>query len=287
MKTFPETTTFKWEHAVLEYSHAISIMRDAIKQGGSVPRRAAYRRAVELVEACDHDDIGGTTISGRELKRLLTQAAQEVGWSAPDRKANRTPRDRAPEGFKTCFVCREVKPVDEFMTTPTAAQVQMYGWRPDTKRRIPTHVCSDCRKKRADALRLKRSKRAPRIEALLKGVDNPEQAERIQRYKRLLAQMGKHQNRTAVRISTAKQEVVCSDGTKGFVYEFRDDSVRDYYFMRRDLLDIAKHRLNAMLGETTPIPMRWALLLTKEERAELETLHEQAFVNAKKKPDLW
>lgn len=290
--TFPETTIFKWEHRRYAYEEAAELMDGFAKQGGSEPRRKAYIRAMHLIREADHADIGSNEITGSRMKELLIQAAHEVGWWDKSARRTFTKPPPVPSGQKVCYVCKEAKPVLDFLITPTAAQAKRYGWKPDTKKKVPTHVCGTCRKKRADAQRLKRGKRAPQLRTLLKEAVTPEQAVRLQDYERVLAQINKHKSRVnsaiyQVRVVLPAVDSITGEESMFTDYQFRDEDTRRFYFMKRDLLDIARHRLSQMLGETAPIPAKWGMLLTKEEQQELAFLHDDVFGGQKKVHQLW
>lgn len=290
--TYPESTTFKWEAATFEYEDAVELMEGFVRQGGSDARRQSYIRAMQLIRDADHDDIGGTTITGQQIKALLIQAAQEVGWWDTSKQQTFTKPPPAPTGHKVCYVCKETKPMSEFLVPPNTAQVKRYGWRPDTQKKVVTPVCGACRKKRGDADRNRQRKRAPQLRALLNRVATPEQAERLQDYERVLAQIRKHQDRVKAAIYQARKTLPAVDVETGeesvvYDYQFRNETTKDFYFLKRDLLAMAQHRLDAMLGETKPIPAKWGLLLTKDEQRQLSFLHDDAFRDTKKVHQLW
>lgn len=290
-QTFPESTTFKWEAGRYEYAEAAELMQYFAKQGGSDARRAAYRRAADLILERDHDDMTSTDITGDVMKTLLIQAAREVEWMA-DKRMTFTKPPPVPSGQKVCFVCKEAKPTHDFLTDPSPAQIAKYGWRPDTKKKVPTHVCSACRRKRNDAARYRKGKRAPQLRTLLQTAASVDQAHRMQDYARLLSQITKHRNRVGVAISQARKVLPAVDpvtGEESMIndYQFRNDTTKDFYFMKRDMLEQAQVRLEKLLGEDAPIPARWGMLLTKDEQQELAFLHDDAFNGMKKVHQLW
>lgn len=290
--TYPESTTFKWEAATFTYEDAVFLMDGFAKQGGSDPRRKSYIRAMQLVREADSDDMDSTAITGAALKQILIQAAREVGWWDVSKDRTFTTPPPAAAGEKTCYVCKGAKPVEEFMVAPNPAQIKRYGWKPDTQKKVLNPVCSTCRKARADADRNRQRRRAPQLRALLNQVATPEQAERMQDYERVLAQIRKHQNRVNAAIYQARKALPAVDADTGeestiYEYQFRDENTKNFYFLKRDLLDIAQHRLDALLGETKPIPAKWGMLLTKEEERRLAFLHDDAFAGLNRVHQLW
>lgn len=290
--TYPESTTFKWEAATFEYEDAVFLMDGFAKQGGSDGRRKTYIRAMQLVREADADDIGSSTITGAQLKAILIQAAREVGWWDVTGARTFDKPPPAAAGEKSCYVCKEAKPVEEFMVSPTLAQAQRYGWKSDTTKKVMDHVCGACRKKRADAERHKQRKRAPQLRKLLNDVATPAQAERMQDYERVLAQIRKHQDRVDAAIYQARRALPAVDVATGeesviYEYQFRDENTKDFYFLKRDLLDMAQHRLDQLLGETKPIPAKWGMLLTKDEERRLAFLHDDAFAGRNRVHALW
>lgn len=290
--TYPETVHFKWEHGHYSYEDAVDLMDGSAKQGGSDARRNAYIRAMHLIREADANDIGSASIAGVEMKRLLVQAAREVGWWDKSKQQTFTKLPPASAGEKVCYVCKEAKPLLHFLTTPTAAQAKRYGWKPDTTQKVPTPVCAECRKKRREAKRMRKSKRAPQLRSLLKEATTPEQAARLQDYERVLAQITKHKSRVKsaiyqVRVVLPAVDSITGEESEIVEYQFKDERTRRFYFMKRDMLDIAQHRLVQMLGETAPIPARWGMLLTKEEQQELAFLHDDVFSGQKKVHQLW
>lgn len=289
LKPYPDTVEFKWERGRYAYDDAVELMQHAAKQGGSEARRKAYILCADYIIARDHEDMESTEIDGAEMKRLLVEAARHVGWwDAAARRTFKKPPP-APSGHKVCFVCRETKATHEFLTDPTPAQIAKYGWKSDTTKKIPTHVCGECRHKRGDAEAKRRQRTAPRRDMTIK---DPVQRERLHTFKKLVAQITVHKNRVLSKISEAKVELPSVDQLTGeettyVEYQFSSEVRRDFYFLKRDLLDIAKARLETMLGTTEKLPHKWGMVLTKDEQFRLASLHDDAFGQMKVKPTLW
>ena len=284
---YPATKSFRWEPRTYPYADAADMMRTLAKQGGTAARQRAYLLTADRIEQRDHDDMTGTEITGAEIKRMLTDAARDAEWWLNTDAKFHKPAP-APEGHKTCFVCAQAKPKAEFMATPTVAQAKRYGWRPDTTQKLPTHVCADCRRKRADNAAKKRKRTAPRKDA---NITDPRMQERMHQYAKVKTQIVTHLNRVNSAIGQALKTIEGIDDMGEPItvreYQFTSEERKDFFMHKRDMLLIARDRLDGMLGEDTPIPARWGMLLSKPEQDQLTQMHEQAFAQTAKQPQLW
>lgn len=295
MKTYPETRTFAWEEKPrLPMGVAYEIVMVSLRQKGSPQRKAAYvalRQALELIE----HEHAPETISTAKLKALLIAAAQEHEWFALDMKkvrASAPPMPQShelPEGMRCCRKCREIKPADDFKTTPSPAKARRYGWKEDTTQKVLSHLCGPCRKANHQKTARKLARRGVKdrfSEIELRA--NPALAKRVSQYQKLANQIEKHLSRVRAAFTNAKTEIKDPSGTY-YEHQFATDYLRQFYESKRVLLTAAKRRLEEKLGETAPLPDAWGMLLTKEEQLELADLHERAVMSipSRRVPSLW
>ena len=76
-----------------------------------------------------------------------------------------------------------------------------------------------------------------------------------------------------------------AEDSKETAYASREEG-GDFFMHKRDMLLLARGRLDKMLGEDTPISARWGMLLSKPEQDQLTQMHEQAFAQTAKQTHL-
>jgi len=289
--TYPEKRTFNWEEKDrLPFHWAIDMCSHALKQRGTEPRKATYIAVLQALEAIDHMHEP-QYISTKKLKSMLVAAAQEHGWYMKDPAT--LPRPKAPEGvppdMKWCRRCQDVKPVDDFMTTPTPAKARTYGWKEDTTIKVVGHLCKACRKAKQQqgARKTRRRSGKDKLSDLARRA-NPAEAKRHDTYAKLMGELKVHAARIRAAYSNVKRTFDTPEGVY-HEYQFRTDELRQFYESKKVLVSAAMDRLDAKLGETAPLPDTWGMLLTRDEQVELSNLHAAAVQSspANRKPVLW
>jgi hypothetical protein len=269
-RTYPETTTFRWEGDTRYLvTQAVAFLDDMAAQGGSKARQAACRAAARALE-----DISAAKdkphFTGDQMKLVLVAAAQEHGWW--ERKKREMPDLTAPEGMKVCFRCTETKPIADFEVSPSATKARAYGWKPDTTQKIVGPLCPSCRKAKADERGRKRQRRLAR-----KKLDTlaPEAATVFKQYNKLKLEISEHMNRVRAAFNGAKAVLhdPFGDGTDLIEYQFRDNDAKEFYTMKRALLLDARDRLEQRMADAAPLPDTWGMLLTEAEQNNLASLH--------------
>jgi hypothetical protein len=284
-RTYPETTTFRWEgDQRYLVTQAVEFLDDMAAQGGSKARQAACRAAARALEEIS-ETKDKPHFTGDQMKLLLVAAAQEHGWW--ERKKREMPDLTAPEGMKVCFRCTKTHLVKEFEVKPSAAKARSYGWKPDTTQKIVGPLCSVCRKAKADEAGRKRQRRLSR-----KKLDtlSPEASKVFKQYSKLKLEIAEHLGRIRAAHSRVKAVLKDPDGTGDdmVVYHFASTDLRDFYNMKRTLLIDARDRLEQRMADAAPLPATWGMLLTPAEQNNLASLHTHACMgNTRNLPSLW
>jgi hypothetical protein len=286
--TFPEKNTFSWEEKPRWPVWLIlDMLRKTSRDGKNLARRKAYAACVEAIEAAEHTH-GISTISSAKVKQLLIAAAQEHEWYPVDRKRyKQAPDPFTPPGFKFCRKCRETKHKDDFLTPVPPTKAKVYGWNEDTSQKYLSHLCTPCRHANARKKTKQRYKILHRFSDLQLRT-TPELATRVKQYQHLHAHLAAHAMRVRAAFSGVKVGIDTPEGTF-YEYQFKTDALRRFYESKKVLVAAARDRLERMMGEAVPLPDTWGMLLTRDEQAELATLHEEAVVSstAPHKPALW
>lgn len=282
-KTYPETARFRWEGETAHLvSHAVEFLDAMAAQGGSKARRDSFRataRALEVIsEAKDKPYF-----TGDQIKKILVAAAQDHGWW--ERKRVVLPDLTAPAGMKVCIKCAQTKEIADFKTAPSPAKARRYGWKEDTTQKVTHPLCATCRKTKAAEQNRKRTRRISRKR--LDKFSRPEDAI-LKQYQKIKIEIAEHLNRVRAAFNNVKAEILFPEG-KVTEYQFRDDTTRDFYQMKRALLLDARDRLEQKLSDAAPLPDTWGMLLTPSEQATLAELHHIACIgkHASHLPALW
>ena len=285
-KTYPETAHFRWEgdtpHLV---SHAVEFLDAMAAQGGSKARRDSFRATARALEAIS-EAKDRPHFTGNQIKRILIAAAQDHGWWA--RKRRTVPDLTAPEGMKVCFKCGQTKEVDDFRTAPSAAKIRRYGWNADTTQKVVSPLCASCRKTKAAEQGRMRKRRISRKK--LDKFSRPEDAI-LKQYYKLKLEIAEHLNRVRAAFNNVRAVLrdPFGDGSDLVEYQFKDNNVRDFYYMKRALLLDARDRLEQKMADAAPLPDTWGMLLTQVEQANLADAHSYACAgkHASHIPALW
>lgn len=226
--TVPEVKFYKWE-GVKEMT--TSEVRALLSTRAKTYEGKAREVHAKVLEAFNNlwAKQGFDYFPTNRLKAMLVAAAQDVGWYRTAKiYMQHKPKQPADSNFKTCPTCLETKPKAQFTRKVSAKRAKQYGWREDSRIRIPHEQCNYCASP-------KRVSIAP---------------------KRTTPSIAKLRNQIKETLKVARR---------------MNDSA--YKELKIKLLEQCRERLSDYLTRGVRGPDSWEMMLSKEERNELESLH--------------
>lgn len=226
--TVPETRFYKWEevpHLRMPEIRVLFKMRINAYSGKS---KEAHEMVLDRLENL-WSKRGFDSFPTDRLKAMLVAAAKDLGWHHTNHAPHyRKPEQPADPTLKTCPTCGETKPKSHFMRVPSPKRAQQYGWREDTRIKIPHERCNYCASPKRKAIKTKHT--SPTIAKLRKQINE------------------------TLKVARRMQES-----------PYRDKKI--------EVLESCRERVCDYLIRGVRGPDEWHMMLSKEERTELETLH--------------
>lgn len=143
-QTVPEMTNYKWEaEGKLSLSKARQLLKNRIAHTHGTAQQV-YTNTLTALEGA-WQKHGFDTVPTQKLKKLLIAAAKDLNWHHTNHAPHyRKPEQPADPTLKTCSTCNQTKPKSHFMRSPTTRRARQYGWREDTRIKIPHERCNYC-----------------------------------------------------------------------------------------------------------------------------------------------